>query len=161
MEVGQEAQNLLARTYRDKALDTFIRGLNGDLPKLLGMKEPIDLPQALHLCLKLENQNFRANHAFTNRNNTLQHRRAFQNTPPIPARRVEPKRFEGGRPPFCPQISHLPMVRTRMEVNRNFQQQNNNYGQKNDNYVPQRPTAQIRSRDPKQWRSAKVSGVEP
>ena len=95
---------------------------NGNLPKLLDMKEPIDLPQALHLCLKLENQNFRANHAFTNRNNTLQHRRAFQNTPPIPARRVEPKRFEGGRPPFCPQISHLPMVRTRMEVNRNFQQ---------------------------------------
>ena len=105
------------------------------------MKEPIDLRQALHLCLKLENQNFRENHAFSNRNNTLQHRRAFQNTPPIPARRVEPKRFEGGRPPFCPQISHLPMVRTRMEVNRNFQQQNNNYGQKNDNYVPQRPTA--------------------
>ena len=66
------------------------------------MKEPIDLRQALHLCLKLENQNFRENHAFSNRNNTLQHRRAFQNTPPIPARRVEPKRFEGGRPPFFP-----------------------------------------------------------
>ena len=71
MEVGAEALNLLTMTYRDKALDTFIRGLNGDLPKLLGMKEPIDLPQALHLCLKLENQKFRSNHVFANNNNSF------------------------------------------------------------------------------------------
>jgi len=49
--------------YRDKALDTFIRGLRGDLPRLLAIKEPADLPSALHYCLKLENQTYRSNHA--------------------------------------------------------------------------------------------------
>ncbi len=66
MEVSAESMHLLTRTYRDKALDTFIRGLNGDLPRLLGMREPVDLPQALHLCLKLENQKFRSHYAINN-----------------------------------------------------------------------------------------------
>lgn len=63
MEVGEEAIHLLTENYRAKALDTFVRGLSGDLPRLLGIREPKSLPEALHLCLKLENQNFRANHA--------------------------------------------------------------------------------------------------
>lgn len=41
MDVGTEAMHLLTRTYRDKALDTFIRGLKGDLPRLLGMRNPL------------------------------------------------------------------------------------------------------------------------
>lgn len=56
MNAGTEALQLLTKTYRDKALDTFVRGLRGDLPRLLGMREPTDLPEALHLCLKLQNQ---------------------------------------------------------------------------------------------------------
>ena len=59
MKIGPEAMQLMTETYRNKALDTFIRGLRGDLPRLLGTREPTDLPQALHLCLKLENQNYR------------------------------------------------------------------------------------------------------
>lgn len=69
LEMGNESLNSLTRSYRDKALDTFVRGLNGDLPRLLGIREPTDLPQALHLCLKLENQNFRASHANNARKN--------------------------------------------------------------------------------------------
>lgn len=46
LEMGQEAMQLLTQTYRNKDLDTFIRGLNADLPRLLGMREPSDLPQA-------------------------------------------------------------------------------------------------------------------
>lgn len=56
MDIGAEAMRVLIQTYRDKALETFIRGLKGNLSDLLGMKEPIDLPQALHLCMKYENQ---------------------------------------------------------------------------------------------------------
>lgn len=63
MELGRESELVMTKLYRDKALDTFIRGLRGDLPRLLGIKEPTDLPSALHLCLKLENQTYRINHA--------------------------------------------------------------------------------------------------
>ena len=63
MEVGEEAVHLLTENYRAKALDTFIRGLSGDLSRLLGIREPKSLPEALHLCLKLENQSFRAHYA--------------------------------------------------------------------------------------------------
>ena len=47
---------LLTEMYRDRARDAFINGLNGDLPRLLGVREPNDLPHALHLCEILENQ---------------------------------------------------------------------------------------------------------
>lgn len=49
MDISRESATLLTQIYRDKALDTFLRGLNGDLPKLLGILEPSDLSQALHL----------------------------------------------------------------------------------------------------------------
>jgi len=35
MEMGKESIDLFAKSYRDKALDTFFRGLKGDLPRLL------------------------------------------------------------------------------------------------------------------------------
>jgi len=49
------------KMYRDKALDTFIRGLRGDLPRLLALKEPAHLPSAWYYGLKLENQTYRSN----------------------------------------------------------------------------------------------------
>lgn len=63
MNVTRESERLLTKVYRDKALDTFVRGFQGDLPRLLGIKEPTDLPQALHLCLKLKNQKYVASQA--------------------------------------------------------------------------------------------------
>jgi len=54
------------------------------------MKEPTDLPTALHLCLKLENQVFRSNHA-NNRVQSTNFRQASQ--PPLrppPIRRQLP-----------------------------------------------------------------------
>lgn len=66
VEMGQESLNVMTQAYRDKALDTFIRGLKGDLPRLLSMREPIDLPEALHLCLKLENVHYRVQHSHGN-----------------------------------------------------------------------------------------------
>lgn len=80
-EMSQESLNNMTQAYRDKALDTFVRGLRGDLPRLLSIKEPADLPQALHLCLKLENVDFRTRHAMSSHSSTR------NNLPPIPAPR--------------------------------------------------------------------------
>ena len=63
MEFSEDALNAMTNTYREKALDTFIRGLNNNLPSLLMIREPTSLPQTLHMCLKLSNMNYRRNHA--------------------------------------------------------------------------------------------------
>lgn len=107
MDMSHETLCIMTQTYRDKALDTFIRGLNGDLPKLLGMREPVDLPQALHLCLKLENQYFRTNYAYgvaKNLNNpSLIH-------PAIPPRNHNNRISTNSKasPYFYPELAYLP-----------------------------------------------------
>lgn len=63
LDLGESSLHTMTNTYREKALDTFIRGLNGDLPRLLSIREPNSLPQALHICLKLDNMTFRTNYA--------------------------------------------------------------------------------------------------
>lgn len=82
MDVSPESMRLLTQTYRDKALDTFIRGLRGDLPRLLGIREPLDLPHALNLCLKLENQNYRTNYAYSNQGATKKYQSQTSAFPP-------------------------------------------------------------------------------
>jgi len=47
MEMSRDSMDLFAKSYQEKALDTFVRGLNGDLPRLLGSREPDDLQSAL------------------------------------------------------------------------------------------------------------------
>lgn len=136
MDIGQESLHLLTQTYRDKALDTFIRGLKGDLPRLLAMKEPTDLPKALHLCLKLENQNFRTSYA---------HNRKFTT---IPTR---------NQPTFYPELAHIPPPPRPRQTIKQFQRQQpphvlnyyqnqgaipkyNQYNQNHHtNYTPPRP----------------------
>lgn len=96
LEAGSESRKLLVDTYRNKALDTFVRGLNGDLPRLLGIKEPADLPEALQLCLKLENQTYRANIA-----NNHNYRK-----PPInPRKNFSPQHYAAPKP-FYPHLIH-------------------------------------------------------
>lgn len=101
IEMGQESMEILTKTYRDRALDTFIRGLNGGLRSLLAMKEPADLPQALHLCLKLGNQDFRANHA---QNSQGAINKTYNTAQPPPV----PKRQQNFQQPFYPQLAYLP-----------------------------------------------------
>lgn len=118
MEMGAEALNMLMHAYRDKALDTFIRGLKGDLPRLLGIREPSDLPQALHLCLKLENQNYRAQYAIASNNNT---KRIHNSMPPeLPPRRTHNNNSLPNRQiPFYPQLAHFANV-PRPVMNYNY-----------------------------------------
>lgn len=63
LDASQETIQALTALYRDKALDTFVRGLNGNLSQLLAIKEPYDLGHALHLCSLLENQKTRNHQA--------------------------------------------------------------------------------------------------
>lgn len=115
MEMSQESLNNMTQSYRDKALDTFVRGLKGDLPRLLSIKEPADLPRALHMCLKLKNIDYRTQHA----NSSQTMRRSYPQSPPLlPPRRNNPI---SPRPPiahtprhtFYPELQHNPHILQR------------------------------------------------
>jgi len=68
--MSQESEHFVIKIYREKALDTFIRGLRVELPRLLAIKEPADLTSALHYCLKLENPTYRSNHELQRKRKT-------------------------------------------------------------------------------------------
>lgn len=104
MEMSAEAMSILVNSYRDKALDTFVRGLRGDLPRLLSMREPADLPEALHLCLKLENMNYRTQYA--NNNNRTARRMQYSIPSPIPQRQVQNVRGPTPRFNFAPELTY-------------------------------------------------------
>lgn len=123
--MSNESLNLLTKSYRDKALDTFIRGLNGDLPRLLGIREPADLPQALHLCLKLENQIFRTVHTY--------HARKNQQS------QAPPKRNFAQKQSFYPQLAHIPQTSQP-----NWQPRQQPFNQYGANNPPRPPKPQPR-----------------
>lgn len=142
MEINNESLTLLTQTYRDKALDTFVRGLKGDLPRLLGIREPSDLPQALHLYLKLENQNYRTQYAISH------YKQPRQITPPHPPRRNVPNHnrndIQRGRPTFYPQLAHLPQPRidsNHQNIYRQFPSNQNHYHGQHNLPTPLRPAA--------------------
>lgn len=109
MDISTESMNVMVQTYRDKALDTFIRGLKGDLPRLLAMKEPEDLPQALHLCLKIQNMDYRINHS-SNFN-----KQAAPSAPNVPLRNnLRP--MQPFRNQFYPQLLHNPQPILRPKI---------------------------------------------
>lgn len=122
MEMSQDAMNNMTQCYRDKALDTFVRGLKGDLPRLLSIREPADLPQALHLCLKLQNVDFRAQYA----NNSHSSPRSSQQAPPVPAKRNSPPGPAPAPAPrhnFYPHLLHNPRAPQQPQLYRDVQYQ--------------------------------------
>lgn len=135
LDLDDGALTAMTNAYRDKALDTFVRGLRGDLPRLLSIREPTSLPQALHMCLKLENMTFRMNYA-QGSYATIRH--GNSQAPPIP-RRTQPVPFRNG---FFPELAHMsrPFQRTFAPQNRPFIQrpqfhsQNYQHNPTNGNY---------------------------
>jgi hypothetical protein len=125
MEMSHDALNVMTRAYRDKALDTFVRGLKGDLPRLLSIKEPEDLPQALYLCLKLQNVDYRVQHSLNVQQNRNVH-------PP----QVPPKKPIN----FFPQLLQNPQSMQRQNFVPNFQTAGPQFGQNfNPNPFNSRP----------------------
>ena len=120
MEMSRESLNNMTQAYRDKALDTFVRGLKGDLPRLLSIKEPEDQPQALHLCLKLQNVDYRTQYANSSQN-TL---RRSQQPPPIPRRNIPYNSIApipAPRNSFFPELAHNPTQPPRPYFQRPYQ----------------------------------------
>lgn len=66
-----ETVDALVETYRNRALDVFVRGLNGDLSRLLIIQKPKTLPEAYSACLEMQNLNFRSNSVHTQAPNTI------------------------------------------------------------------------------------------
>lgn len=94
LELGEEALSVLTKSYRDKALDTFIRGLKGELPSLLSVTNPTSLPQALHTCLKLGNLGVRIRHADDKGPGNPKPLQPVRNRPFYPELTHESKNFE-------------------------------------------------------------------
>lgn len=143
MDIGREALDLLTQTYRDKALDAFTRGLRGNLSLHLGMKEPKDLPQALHLCLKMENQFARSHfanvHNQTSKGNSGKPLQSVPNRPQYQDRKT-----------FYPQLAYMPQPAVNQYQYRsvnptghqnNFNQVSQTQGYPNPRFTPPRPTA--------------------
>lgn len=58
-DYSTDTVTVLIETYRNRALDVFIRGLNGDLSKMLIIQKPMTLPEAYASCLEIQNLNYR------------------------------------------------------------------------------------------------------
>lgn len=99
LEMSEESLAIMTQTYRQIALDTFIRGLKGDLSRLLSIREPQDLPQALHLCLKIDNMNYRTQHALNSQANF----KKFTTSQSGPSYRTMPSQF-------FPELAHFPQI---------------------------------------------------
>lgn len=68
---SSETADALVGTYRDRALDVFVRGLSGDLSRLLIIQKPKTLPEAYSACLEMQNLNFRNNSVHVQAQNTI------------------------------------------------------------------------------------------
>lgn len=112
MDLGRESLNLLAHTYRDKSLDTFIRGLKGKMSIHLGRKEPTDFPHLLQLCLKMENQFTRAQFTNSHNHGVKINRQHYQ-----PPTQIPPMAHYSGnnRPSFYPQLAFMPQPSTNIK----------------------------------------------
>lgn len=54
-----ETVEALISCYRNRALDVFIRGINGDVSRMLTIQKPRTLPEAYTSCLEFQNLHFR------------------------------------------------------------------------------------------------------
>lgn len=58
-DYSRETCNALLETYRNRALDVFIRGLSAELSRMLVIQRPKNLPEAYSFCLEIQNLNLR------------------------------------------------------------------------------------------------------
>lgn len=141
-----ETVRVLVETYRNRALDVFIRGLNGDLSRMLLIQRPRTLPEAYSACLEIQNVDFRnssihpsnANNRVSVPTNNLPSTSHFQNrnkppqSPAKPAWRPQEHRSQysrndnpSGRNENQNSTSRPPVE--KMEVDPSVQTRNANY----------------------------------
>lgn len=118
-----ETVNALIETYRNRALDVFIRGLSPEMSRMLIIQKPQTLPEAYSACLELQNLSMRNSTLHVSSPNRItvplnQTNRADP-SPPLPPRRNN-NQFH--RSTFRPHYSNRPQ---------NF---NNNYNNRFQNF---------------------------
>lgn len=135
-DYGTETIDALIENYRNRALDVFIRGLNGDLSKILIIQKPQTLPEAYASCLEVQNLNYR---------NLAIHQKNTQNTITAPVNQIFAPRQGQFRPiPPQPQkpmsLQHKNMA---YNIQHNQYQKNHFQPQRFQTYqTPPRPTQQ-------------------
>lgn len=68
---SQETVRALIETYRNRALDVFVRGLSTDLSRMIIIQKPKTLPEAYSACLELQNLTMRNNILHIKGNNRI------------------------------------------------------------------------------------------
>lgn len=180
LELDENSLKTMTNTYREKALDTFVRGLNGDLPRLLSVREPSSLPQALHICLKLDNMTFRMNyaHGHVPKANMQRDRIGITNSLPGNVRKFYPELAHIGgtmptRPPLPPRYkptnsfnpSYNPTYNPNYRnpnMRSNIHQNSDSRPQPNSETQNRPPNRYSQTQYPNQWQNGqKPSVVEP
>lgn len=149
-----ETMNALVETYRNRALDVFIRGLSGDLSRLLIIQKPRTLPEAYSACLEMQNLNFRSNSVHVKAPNTISSpvnhnfrdnggpSRNFDR-PPVArnnfAQRSYPHWNSGFQQQHSPQRPTAPKPQIKMEVDSSVQTRNVNYMNRPNNGFKREP----------------------
>lgn len=118
---SEETVTALVETYRNRALDVFIRGLNGELARMLIIQKPRTLPEAYSACLEIQN--------FNNRSHTI-HIPATSNTITAPVNQSFRTDYRPALPPK--KFSKYSFDRSRQQTR---------YSPPRDNGPPPRPSA--------------------
>lgn len=140
---SRETINALIESQRNRALDVFIRGVNGELSKYLMLQKPQTLPEAYSTCLELQNYNCRSQTLQSRSGyNTNQYmgkipsnkiRQPFippqqeyqQQQPLTPQQKVSAYNLQHQRPSIPP--PRPPKPHEKMEVDRSMQTRQVNY----------------------------------
>lgn len=108
-DYNQETIAALIETYRNRALDVFIRGLNGELSKMLTIQRPQTLPEAYSSCLEIQNLSYR---------NLQIHTRNFNNSVTSPINKMsEIKREQIGMRRTVNQHKNIPVQQRNLSYN--------------------------------------------
>lgn len=102
---SSETVNALIETYRNRALDVFMRGLRGDLSKMLFIQRPQTLPEAYAACIELQNLNFR---------NTLIHKKSVDKTIRVPENQIFGANHKSQDISERKSLSHYPTNRNKI-----------------------------------------------
>ena len=120
---SEETITVLIETYRNRTLEVFVRGLNGELSSMIMLMKPKTLPEAYSQCLELRNISYRSQvtlHSSDNRNK-IQTPISYNKFPsfPIKTQNQTSQRFVP-RNRYQPQVN--PYVNRRFEPQRATQQ---------------------------------------
>lgn len=107
-----DTMTALIDTYRNRALDVFVRGLTGDISKMLTIQRPTNLPEAYSSCLEIQNLNFRS---------IPIHDRNFNNAITVPVNQINANRVQQYTPKPTP-LTRLSLQQRNIEYSMQYQQ---------------------------------------